>query len=323
MEKSDSDLINLFLNRMSWTPSEPLEYRILQKGYSGSCVYQVSIPDGQAVLKIALAESGSLAIERLHRERMFYQELAVNVPLRTPKLFKAYEGPEGGALLIAAYQPAIPPDRWQDEDFLEAARQLGELHGHFWRPSESLASRPWLKRPTDSNLADAQKAYGDWEALQRKPEFSSVLTGEAIQTINSLLDRSLEIRQIIDSFPITLCHGDCNTTNILRDAQNHLIWTDWQEVGLGRGPEDLSFLLQRASAESRSVPVQAVLLAYQSSLAACLGTPISVDAIQQVMEAADLFVRLLYWPFYLSESSEEKVRDMLASIYRLSSCLKP
>jgi Ser/Thr protein kinase RdoA (MazF antagonist) len=323
MGKSDSDLITLFLNRMSWTPSEPLAYCILQKGYSGSCVYQVSFPEGQAVLKITIAESGSLAIERLHRECMFYQELAVNVPLRTPKLLKAYEGQEGGALLLAAYQPAVPPDRWGEQDFLEAARQLGELHGRFWGHSESLASRPWLKQPAPSNLiADTQKAYGDWDTLRQKQRFSTVLTGEAIQTIHTLLERSLEIRRIIDSFPVTLCHGDCNTTNVLRDAQNRFIWTDWQEVGLGRGPEDLSFLLQRASAEGVSVPVQAALSAYQSSLVACVNTTISVDAIQQVMDAADLLGRLLYWPFYLSESSEEKVRDMLASINRLSSCIK-
>ncbi len=323
MEKSDSDRISFFLNRMAWTPGEPLEYRILQKGYSGSSVYQVSFLEGQAVLKIATAEGGSLAIARLHRECMFYQELAVNVPLRTPKLLKAYEGLEGGALLIAAYQPAIPPDHWAEEDFLEAARQLGELHGRFWGQSESLASRPWLKQPIQSNLsADTQKAYRDWDALRRKPTFSGVLTGEAIQAIHALLERSLEIREIIDAFPITLCHGDCNTTNILRDAQNRLIWADWQEVGLGRGPEDLAFLLQRASAEGRSVPVQAVLSAYQASLVANVGTPITVDAIQRVMDAADLFVRLLYWPFYLSESSKEKVSDMLASIFRLSSCLK-
>ncbi len=99
-------------------------------------------------------------------------------------------------------------------------------------------------------------------------------------------------------------------------------WIDWQEVGLGRSPEDLAFLLQRALAEGGSVPVQAVLSAYQSSLVACVGTPITVDAIQQVMDAADLFVHLLYWPFYLCGSSKEKVSDMLASIYRLSSCLK-
>jgi Ser/Thr protein kinase RdoA (MazF antagonist) len=320
---SDSDLITLFLNRMAWTPGEPFEHRILQKGYSGSYVYQVSFPESQAVLKIALAEGGALAIERFHRERMFYRDLADIAPLRTPMLLKAYEGPEGGALMFAAYQPAIPPGRWVEEDFLEAARQLGELHGRFWSQTESLASRPWLKRPMQTNLiADTQKAYRDWDALQRKPEFSKVLTGEAIQTINALLERSLEIRQIIDSFPVTLCHGDCNTTNVLRDAQNNFIWIDWQEVGLGRGPEDLSFLLQRASAEGVSVPVQAVLPAYQSSLAARAGISITVEAIRQVMDAADLLGRLLYWPFYLSDSSEEKVRDMLESIYRLSSCIK-
>jgi Ser/Thr protein kinase RdoA (MazF antagonist) len=323
MEKSDLDLITLFLTRMAWTPGEPLAYRVLQKGYSGSIVYLVSFPEGQAVLKIASAAGSSLAIERLHRERMFYQELAADIPLRTPKLLEAYEGPEGGALLIAAYQPAVPPDQWAVEDFLEAARQLGELHGHFWGQSGRLAAIPWLKQPMQSNLrADARKAYADWEALRRKPQFSSVLTAEAIQTIHALLERSLEIRQIVDAFPVTLCHGDCNTTNVLRDAQNHFVWTDWQEVGPGRGPEDLSFLLQRAAAEGLSAPVQAVLTAYQSSLAARVGTPISVDAIQQVMDAADLLGRILYWPFYLSESSVEKVSDMVLSIYSLSSRFK-
>lgn len=322
MGKSDSDLITLFLRQMNWTVSEPFEYRVLQKGYSGSYVYLISFPKGEAVLKIALAEGGSVAIERLHRECMFYQEMAALVPLRTPKLLNSYEGREGGALLIAAYQPALSPSLWQEEDFLEAARQLGKLHGRFWGQSELLDRRPWLKQPTHSDLsADTHKAFGDWDTLQQKPKFSGVMTGEAIQMIKDLLERTVEIRQIIDAFPVTLCHGDCNTTNVLRDAQNHFIWIDWQEVGLGRGPQDLSFLLQRASAEGGSVPVQAVLSAYQASLVACLGFPISVNEIQQLMDAADLLGSILYWPFYLTESSEEKVRNILISIHRLSSCL--
>jgi hypothetical protein len=36
MGKSDLDLVILFLKQMNWTVSESFEYRVLQKGYSGS-----------------------------------------------------------------------------------------------------------------------------------------------------------------------------------------------------------------------------------------------------------------------------------------------
>jgi hypothetical protein len=286
-------------------------------------VYQITFPEDEAVLKIALAEGGSVEFERIHRECMVYQEMASLVPLRTPKLLANQRGPatyEGGALLIEAYQPALSPNRWKEEDFLEVARQLGVLHRHFWGQDELLTRRPWLKQPALAHLsADTQQAHADLETLRRKPMFSGILTHPAIQAIHGLLERSLEIRQIIDSFPVILCNGDCNTTNILGDTDSHFAWIDWQDVGLGRGSEDLSSLLQRASAEGGHASARAVLSAYQSSLVSCLCPPIPTKAIQQVMDAADLLDRLLYWPFYLSNSPEEKFRDMLASIFRLSS----
>ena len=42
----------------------------------------------------------------------------------------------------------------------------------------------------------------------------------------------------IETFPSTLCHGDCHMGNLLRDAHNGLVWADWQEVGTGHTARD-------------------------------------------------------------------------------------
>ena len=50
----------------------------------------------------------------------------------------------------------------------------------------------------------------------------------------------------LTELPVCLRHGDWHLGNILIDPADRFVWIDWQEVGLGHGPEDLALLWQRA-----------------------------------------------------------------------------
>jgi len=254
-------------------------------------------------------------LERARRERAFYQELAGHIPLRVPRLLATHDDSDAICLLLAAYQPSPPARLWQAYRYLEVAEQLARLHAAFWNQTDRLSRYPWLRRPGQETLAaDVQQAGGYWRALREQPRFLAILTEQDYRRINALVSRMAAVAAVLESLPLTLCHGDCNTGNLLRDADGNWLWADWQEVGLGRGPEDLTFLFQRASFDGGIVPYAEAIAAYQERLEAATGERIPVATVQRVLDAAELWTRLLHWPPHLTQASEEQLAAMLRRI---------
>jgi aminoglycoside phosphotransferase (APT) family kinase protein len=140
--------------------------------------------------------------------------------------------------------------------------------------------------------------------------------------INELLTRIKDVASVTQSFPLTLCHGDCHIDNLLEDSFGNLIWADWQEVGLGYGPEDLSFFFQRARASGGKPPYDKMIDIYRSSIEAAIDERIPIDSIQRVMDEFELRTRLLHWPAYLIHAPEEIVADTLHRIEKLATTVE-
>jgi aminoglycoside phosphotransferase (APT) family kinase protein len=130
------------------------------------------------------------------------------------------------------------------------------------------------------------------------------------------------VEAIIRSLPLTLCHGDCNPGNVLFDADGAMVWTDWQEVRLARGPEDLSFFLQQAAIAGGVFSSEAALSAYRASLVAELHADVSLAAIRRVVDAAELRSRGLHWPAYLSDATAAELGGMLERLRSLTERLE-
>ena len=226
--------------------ASPPAYDTLQEGISGADTYRLRLPTGKAVLKLTPRDRGAVATARAAREIGFYRELAGALPLRTPRLLGTLEDGAGYALLLAAYAPSPPAPRWPAADFLAAARDLAALHAAYWNQAPRLTGYAWLGRAPRAVTVIARGRAG-WQALQARPDLAGALGPAEGARIAALLGRMPAVRALIDRAPRTLCHGDCNPWNTLRDGDGALVWIDWQEVRLGRGPEDLAFFLQRAA----------------------------------------------------------------------------
>lgn len=163
-----------------------------------------------------------------------------------------------------------------------------------------------------------QQADGYWRALREQPRFLAILTEQEYRRISILLSRMVAVAALLESLPVTLCHGDCNTGNFLRDSSGAWLRADWQEVGRGRGPEDLAFLFQRASFDGGIAPHTEAITAYHQRLEAETGERIPVATIQRVLDAAELWTRLLHWPAHLAQASPEQLATMLQRINHLA-----
>jgi len=122
-----------------------------------------------------------------------------------------------------------------------------------------------------------------------------------------LLDR------VDEKLPTCLVHGDLHAGNLLRAPDGELVWTDWQEVGLGQGPEDLALLWQRAEFDGADPPRAAMLATY----AAARGIPHD-DTLVQATVAAEIRLLLLDWPVFLQHADPDRRALMRRRLHLLA-----
>jgi Ser/Thr protein kinase RdoA (MazF antagonist) len=304
-----------WLPHVGHDPRRLQQYDVLH-GVSGSFTYRLHGFDTPCVLKITVAGSTSYICERAQREIAFYRALAGVVPVAVPHLLADSINPLSGAsaLLLAAYAAPFAPQDWQAAHYHAFARQLAELHAAFWNATEPFASAAWLRPYIETSPADVQVAAKLWQQLWRQPHFHAIFPERRQRLLMRVLHHLDASPTILPGFPRTLCHNDCHMGNLLRDGSGQLVWSDWQEVGVGYGPEDLSFFFQRAAAAGATIPVDATVTTYHQHLTALTHTTLSLEAVQRHMRKYELRMLLVQWPAYLGQAAPAHV---LAHVQRI------
>lgn len=269
-------------------PAEPGSVRPLTGAGSGSAVHRLTTGGRDAVLKVTTAEAWR---EHARREARCYRTLAQRLPVRVPTLLGAADTGELTCLLISAAEPLPPPAEWDLPRWLEVAGQLGRLH------ATPVAGEHWL-RPVWTPVTSAP-ALEFWrrEGLGRLAE--------------ELDGRIGELNAAVEAMPVCLVHGDCHAGNLLTD-DGDLVWADWQEVGLGHGPEDLALLWQRAEADGGRPPRDEMLATY----AAARGLP-GGPVVCQAVAAAEIRLLLVAWPGFLGRVEPGRRAVLVERLARL------
>ncbi len=317
------DILARCLAALGTDPDQLLGYDVLADGASGASTYRIRFSPGDLFLKVTRPESPRYLLERAHREIQFYPHLASDVRVQVPSVIASRcDTAIGACLLLEAYEPSPAPAAWTETRYVQAAEQLGRFHAAFWGKGRELSTLGWLRRVEELEEAGIRQAYTSWERLRAEGRFETLLTPERYTWILAMLGRVRDVGTDLSTFPVTLCHGDFHIDNILVDRGGGIVLADWQEVGPGRGPEDLSFFIQRASFSGGTVPDGEMIDAYRRSLAANTGEDVPDRDIRHVMDAAELRMRLLHWPAYLADASEQQLADLLGRIRVLAAGLE-
>ncbi|MCM3718811.1 hypothetical protein [Fictibacillus phosphorivorans] len=86
--------------------------------------------------------------------------------------------------------------------------------------------------------------------------------------------------------------------NVLLNEKFPVI-SDWQEICIGSGPEDISFFLQRAHASGNQISSDVVIRVYTETVNDILQKNVSVQSIKTVIDSVKLRTMLVHWPHYL------------------------
>ena len=322
-EAPHGEILARCLAALGTDPDQLLGYVVLSGGASGATAYRLRFPQGDLFLKCTRPESPEYLPERARREILFYRHLASEVRVRVPSVIASRcDEAIGACILLEAYEPSPEPAAWSEARYLEAAEHLGRFHAGFWGGERELSTLGWLRRVEDLEERDIRRAHTYWERLRAERRFETVLTPERYEWILGVLERIRVVGTALSSFPVTLCHGDFHIDNLLVDRGGGMVLADWQEVGPGRGPEDLSFFLQRASFSGGTVPAEGMIRAYRHSLVANTGEGVAVAEIRRVMDASELRTRLLHWPAFLADAPEHQLAELLGRVRVLSAGLE-
>jgi hypothetical protein len=183
-------------------------------------------------------------------ETRFYEEIAHQIELRTPRCYYSAYDPQTGdfVLLLEDLAPAQVGDQVTGctvEQAELAIRELAKFHAAWWE-NPRLAELDWMPYTNESVRAQAaqdnyQKAWTPFVenfGNQVPPEILSI--GERFgQYVIPLMDQ-------LAAEPRTIMHGDYRLDNLFFGTDQggpELAVVDWQIVSKGRGIFDLAYFM--------------------------------------------------------------------------------
>lgn len=182
------------------------------------------------------------------REIRFYEEIADQVELRTPRRYYSAMDTQAGeyVLLLEDLAPARVGDQLagcSPEQAELAIRELARFHAAWWE-SPRLAELDWM--PYTGDAAIAQSAVDSYEEAWGPflEQFSSQVPASILE-MGERFGKS--IPHMIDRFgvpPRTIVHGDYRLDNLFfatPEGGDPLAVVDWQISSRGRGLFDVAY----------------------------------------------------------------------------------
>ncbi len=184
-------------------------------------------------------------------EILFYQQIASEIPLRTPLCyFSAMSVTHGKYIrILEDLAPAKVGDQISGSTMKETAHALHEIarfHAYWWE-NKRLEAFDWLANsPKDSD------AVSNWILDQYKEAFpvfadkTEDLMTDAVKTFGKQLPEKLKNESQLGKPPRTMVHGDFRLENVFFGAslgEPGFAVIDWQDVSCGEGVSDIAWYI--------------------------------------------------------------------------------
>lgn len=242
-----------------------LRYDQLEEGAPGSLI--VKLPSADETRRADVARRGLY-----EREIRFYEELADQIELRTPRLYYSAMDTEAEeyVLLIEDMAPARVGDNVAGCSLAEAElaiRNLARIHAAWWE-SPRLAGLDWLP-VFYADPEQAQTRFGEsWGPFLER--FGDMMPASMTEVGEKLKSNVAYVVSSIGESPRTLIHGDFRLDNLFFSTDEDgiaLAAADWQTVSQSKGVFDVAyFLAWSLQPEQRRAKEMELLGMYHSML---------------------------------------------------------
>jgi aminoglycoside/choline kinase family phosphotransferase len=204
------------------------------------------------VAKLPAADETSRATAKSLRsyetEVRFYQQLAPELPMRTPRAYYADIDVDSASfvLLLEDLAPAQQGDQLggcSPEKAETALQELVKLHAWRWGDS-TLAEIEWLHQDKATNLQLLARLLPElWNGFRDR--YGRDLSAEVIEA-GTVLFSDVEAFLLADVGPLTIVHGDYRLDNLLFDPTpdgDPVAVVDWQLCTDGPAMNDVAYFI--------------------------------------------------------------------------------
>ena len=260
----------------------------------------------RVIAKLPALDPGARAIGMLYglyeREYRFYNELADEITLRTPRCYYSAGDAEAVRYILLLEDLAthgVCGDQVAGctaERARVALRQLALHHARWWAHPR-LTQIPWLQPGIDLVNGAMEQSYPQcWEAALAL--FGERMPAPIRDVLPTLGARITKLMESIAEGDMTIAHGDFRLDNLFfgnDGADYELAVLDWQSPNQGWGAYDIAyFLYSNVDVETRRAHEMAILREYHDTLAANGVEGYSFDALVEDYRKS-LLVSLGIW----------------------------
>ncbi len=204
----------------------------------------------------SVLESMANSLDLHNRERYFYESVAdhvnISVPIYLGTIFdddsKRVRGILLKSLALPGYRLALDLNKEHIDVTLSVVESLARMHASFWN-KDIQGTFPGLMQNDNPRFCPV---WGDfaarhWTIFEQR--YKNALSPSSMSLGSIIASRFHNIQSGLSTAPLTLCHGDVKTGNIFYEHLDHHNsgyrphFLDWQYVCIGKGVQDLAFLL--------------------------------------------------------------------------------
>lgn len=176
-------------------------------------------------------------------EVRFYREIAPVVGVRVPECVEATQDENGTVLWLedlSSWSPGADP--------VAVAVELRGLHER-WEGT-ALQRWPWLRLPGTAADLIGRLYDRKWPQLAARHDLN-----DRVRALGDHLFGKVEAAEHVEGTagPLTLCHGDPSTKNLVTGPEGQIAFLDWEDVRWAAGVTDFTWLLV-SSVEPASWP---------------------------------------------------------------------
>jgi len=183
------------------------------------------------------------------REVRFYERIAEEVELRTPKRYYSHfdEDTNDFVLLIEDMAPARVGDQvagCPPEEATTVLRNMARFHATWWEHPR-LSSLDWIPYGNHPIHQSAEQAYQDsWEPFLQN--FGERLSSKALSAGDRLRTKIIAIQNEITKPPLSIAHGDLRYDNLFFSSAGEMAVADWQIVLRGHASYDAAYFMSQS-----------------------------------------------------------------------------
>ncbi len=204
------------------------------------------------------------------REVRFYERIAEEVELRTPKRYYSHFDDESSdfVLLIEDMHPARCGNQVEGCSKEEAAKtvmNMAPFHATWWDKVDT-PHLDWIPYGNDPIQHFAESSYNDgWDNFTRN--FGDRLSSRAMAIAERFKTRIIATEDAFTTPPMTIAHGDLRYDNLFFSHDGEMAVADWQIIVRARGPYDIAyFMSQSVDPADRKSSEMEILHSYHEKL---------------------------------------------------------